>query len=638
MKKNIALGIDLGTTNTLITVKVEDKDPVTLVSNTGSRLIPSIAYFGKKEIIVGESAVIKLKNDPLNTYYSVKRFIGKYYSDLGKNIFEKYPYIIQFENDETIILKNTNQSKNILPQEVSAQVLLEALALFRSYYKESNFRISKIVITIPAYFNHNQRQATLESAAIAGLDEVELINEPTAAAIAYSNLQGDENNTIVFDLGGGTFDISLVNYDGDDFWSVVASDGDDMLGGDDFDNIIISIINIKCKQLKPNLKFKRNAVYLIKKFAVEFKEKLSEQKSYEIDFPVIANSDGEPFAPTIKITRAEFNRESKLLFKKIEDKIINFLGINKVKNRDINHVVLVGGSSRIPKFREIVEKLTNLKASLNGNFNSDEAVSFGASIYAEMLHQGKVKVSDITPLNLGYGLKDDVFDVVIPMNSKIPLKKTNLYTTIEDFQECVHMQIRQGNRLVASQNPLLGEFILDGLSNNLKGKVNIEGSIIIDQNGILTGEAKDLDTNSYEKIEIKEYMVLTQDQIRFLKSDAIKFLDDDKKYIIKVQLKEKIEKTFENAREYLRKLDIDNSQELIDEIKDIYELSKYHEKSLEELETYISRIEYIYREKSKSEYKDDKDINSINEKSKSEYKDDKDINSINNELIKDPFE
>ena len=356
MKKNIALGIDLGTTNTLITVKVEDKDPVTLVSNTGSRLIPSIAYFGKKEIIVGESAVIKLKNDPLNTYYSVKRFIGKYYSDLGKNIFEKYPYIIQFENDETIILKNTNQSKNILPQEVSAQVLLEALALFRSYYKESNFRISKIVITIPAYFNHNQRQATLESAAIAGLDEVELINEPTAAAIAYSNLQGDENNTIVFDLGGGTFDISLVNYDGDDFWSVVASDGDDMLGGDDFDNIIISIINIKCKQLKPNLKFKRNAVYLIKKFAVEFKEKLSEQKSYEIDFPVIANSDGEPFAPTIKITRAEFNRESKLLFKKIEDKIINFLEVNKVKNRDINHVVLVGGSSRIPKFREIVEK------------------------------------------------------------------------------------------------------------------------------------------------------------------------------------------------------------------------------------------------------------------------------------------
>ena len=256
--------------------------------------------------------------------------------------------------------------------------------------------------------------------------------KPTAAALAYTNLQEDENNTLVFDLGGGTFDMSLVNYDGDDFWSVIACDGDDLLGGDDFDEVIISIIYNKISKLKPNLKFRKNSVYLIKKYAIEFK-KLSEQKSHEIDFSVIGDSDGIPFAPSIKITRTEFDRESKILYKKIEEKILSFLKIDKVKNREINNLVLVGGSSRLPKFKEIVQKHTKLKISSNGNFNHDEAVSVGASIYAEFVHQGKVRISDITPLNLGYGIKDDVFDVVVPMNSKIPLKKTNLLYNCRGF-------------------------------------------------------------------------------------------------------------------------------------------------------------------------------------------------------------
>ena len=197
------------------------------------------------------------------------------------------------------------------------------------------------------------------------------------------------------------------------------------------------------------------------------------------------------------------------------------------------------------------------------------------------------------------------------------LKKTNLYTTVEDFQSAVNMDIRQGNRLIASQNTLLGEFLLEGLSHKLKGQVNIEGSIIIDQNGILTGEAKDLDTNSYKKIEIKEYMVLSQDQINFMKSNAAKFLSDDKKYILKVQLKDKIERIFYDSTKYLNELEIKNSQDLINEIKDIYELSKYKEKSIEELEEYISRIEYIYKEKSKSTYCE---------------------KESDGEIIKDPFE
>lgn len=617
MPKNIALGIDLGTTNTIITVKLEDKDPVTLVSKTGRRLIPSIANFGKKEILVGESAELKLKNDPFNTYYSVKRFIGRNYSNIDDELLGKFPYIIQFEENDRISLKSTNQDRNIYPQEVSAQVLLEALSIFRTYYKEENFKISKVIITIPAYFNHNQRKATLEAAAIAGIEQVELINEPTAAALAYTNLQEEENNTLVFDLGGGTFDMSLVNYDGDDFWSVIASDGDDLLGGDDFDEVIISIIYDKFNKLKPNLKFRKNSAYLIKKYAIEFKEKLSEQKNHEIDFSVIGDSEGIPFAPSIKITRTEFDRESKILYKRIEEKILSFLEIDKVKNREIDNLVLVGGSARLPKFKDIVQKHTKLKISSNGNFNPDEAVSVGASMYAEFVHQGKVRISDITPLNLGYGIKDDVFDVVVPMNSKIPLRKTNLYTTVEDFQAAVNMDIRQGNRLIASENTLLGEFLLEGLSHKLKGQVNIEGSIIIDQNGILTGEAKDLDTNSYKKIEIKEYMVLSQDQINFMKSNAAKFLNDDKKYILKVQLKEKIERIFNDATKYLNELEINNKKDLINEIKDIYELSKYKEKSLDELEAYISRMEYVYREKSKSTYFD---------------------KESDNDLIKDPFE
>ena len=598
MKKNVSLGIDLGTTNTLITVKVEAQNPITLVTETGSRLIPSVVYFGKEEILVGENAEIKLNTDPLNTYFSTKRFLGRNYSALSNEVIEKYPYIINSKNKETITFKNTKQEKDILPQEVSAQILLEVMKIYTNFYPYEKYKLCSTVITVPAYFNHNQRKATIDAAAIAGIENVNLVHEPTAAAIAYTNLQEEENNTVVFDLGGGTFDISLVNYDGDDFWSVIASEGDDMIGGDDFDNVIISIIEKKCKKLEPNIKFQKNAKYLLKKYAKEFKEKLSFEKNYEINFSIIGKVDDLPFAPSIKISRLEFERASKYLMDKIDKKIRNFLSIDKVKNRQINNVVLVGGSSRLPKFKTIVEKLTKLTISTNGNFNSDEAVSLGAALYSEFINQGKVKISEVTPLNLGYEIKGDLLDVVVPMNSKIPLKKTNRYTTVEDFQDFVNMGIRQGNRLIASKNTLLGEFVLDGLSHKPKGEVSIEASIMIDQNGILTGEATDLDTKSTQKIIIKEYLTLTQDQIKELKAKAAQFLEKDKIYVLKIQLKEKIQKKYEDSKKYIKSLKIDNQSELLQNLEDVYSLSMDKDREIDELEKTISKIEYIYTNKS----------------------------------------
>ena len=640
MKKKVSLGIDLGTTNTIITAKVKNESPITIVTATGSRLIPSIVHYGKNEITAGELAEIKLSIDPINTFYSTKRIIGRDSNTFDDDLYEKFPFIVEPGGDNNIYLKCPNQeNRKVLPQEVASEILLEAYELFNKNFEKRNYDLSEVVvITIPAYFDSNQREATMDAALLAGMHNVELINEPTAAAIAYTKSIDKESNTIVFDLGGGTFDISLVNYDPSVFWDVVGSDGDSMLGGDDFDTTIANLIKEKCKKLKAKITFLKDSEILIRKYAKEFKEKLSSQISHEIICYGIVNSNGSSLSPNLKITRAEFDKASKPLYLKIEDKIKNFLSLDKIKNRNIDNVVLVGGSSRIPKFKTIVEKLTKLKVSGNAEINPDEAVSVGASIYSEFIREGKVRVSDVTPLDIGFEIKDDVQSVVVPRNSKIPLRKKEKYTTIEDFQDMVNMPIRQGNRPIASQNPLLGELNLEGISLKPKGKVKLEGTIMIDKNGILRGEAKDLENSAFNYIEIKKYMKLSKEQITELREIALKFKNDDKKLIYRINLKNQIENYYENSKNYLRTTDLTNKEELIGELEELYNLSLTKDKSFIELEKYMDSMQFICSEKKSFKKTLNKKNLKENEVAKNQNSKRKKNSSKNQDLyIEDPF-
>ena len=595
--KKISIGIDLGTTNSVITAKGEGSPPTILTTLSGKRLIPSIVHFGKLEKTVGENAEDDLVKDPLNTYYSTKRLIGKEWDEINKDFRDTLNYKIKRMKDgDRIYLDCPNQKESLFIHSISAEILLECLDIFYRSYPEKQFKLGQVVITIPAYFNSNQRAATYEAAQIAGFKDIEIINEPTAAAIAYGDIQNKESRTLVFDLGGGTFDMSLVSYDGNSFWDVRASDGDDMLGGDDFDDVISQIIREKCIKMHKDLNFADNSKTLIRKFSKEFKEKLSFKNDYTLDLPIIGYLGDKPISPQINISKKEFESHSKDLIERLENKIKYFLNLPKVKNEKYDDVVLVGGSSRIPLFQKIVKKLT--RANLSININPDEAVSVGAAKYAEYVKQGKINISDITPLNVGYELADDKFDVLIPMNSKIPIKYYGTYTTIEDFQDGGSFLIRQGNRPLASKNPLISNFYLDGISIKPKGKVNIKASIKIDLNGILTAEAVDVDNKANNKIIVKNYQTLSESEIIKLKEYALKFLSKDKEEFNKILLRVECRDLIEKAIYYFNNEDFVLKNQLITKLDEIKNELRNETQSIDELKDILLSIKFIYTNKS----------------------------------------
>ena len=596
------LGIDLGTTNTVASVKEEGKKGITtLISNSGSRLIKSIAHFGKSKIEIGEDALDFIEEDPLNTFYSTKRLIGKSLEELDKNILKNLNYKVINNTEGQLSLECPNQ-KNLIPvQVVSAEVLKGILKIFYEFYSPKEYILKNIVITVPAYFNHNQRKATLEAAALAGISEVDIINEPSAAAIAYGDIQQKSSNIIVFDIGGGTFDMSLVNYDGDGFWDIVGSYGDDVLGGDDFDNLISDIIIKKCKLNFNDLKISDEGLGIIKNLAKQYKEKFSlkSKNEYKLNLPNIGIFENKPISPTIDITKKEFEDDCEELLKRIESKIKEFLNFPEIKNQEFNKIILVGGSSRIPLFRELIYQITNKKLSNNNNINPDEAVSIGAAKYAEYRSKGLVKISDVTPLNLGTTILENIFDIIVPMNSKIPLEYTRPYTTLSDFQEYIQFDVRQGNRELSSENSLLGEFILDGISPMPAGEAELEGTIKIDSNGILTAEATDLKTKKTRKIIIQNYQRLSRKEILKLKAQADKYKTEDDKKVDLIMKNYEAIKLINKSKQYLITF-ISNKEikeDLINALNNFEEEILSKELTISEINIIILYVKHIYREK-----------------------------------------
>lgn len=595
MKKKVSLGIDLGTTNTVVTAKIIDEPPVTLTTESGSRLIPSIVHLSKDQIHVGENAQEYLKADPENTFYSTKRFIGRTSSEIEEisvSEMELYNYSLVV-NENSVLLNCPNLGKQKPIQFISSFILKECLSIYYESFPHEKYELVQVCITIPAYFNASQRAATIDAALIAGIKNVEIINEPTAAALAYGEIDGEQSNTLIFDLGGGTFDISLVNYDGDGFWDVIASSGNNMLGGDDFDYVLSNLIKEKCFEINPNVKFSSEANKALKEFAKSYKKKLSFKREILLDVSSIARLGNNPFIKKIKITRKEFENASSVLVKKMQGLIKSFLELKEVKNESLDNVVLVGGSSRIPLFKDMVSKLTSKKIAKNvSRVNPDEIVSYGASLCAEYSHKGLVNFSDVTPLDLSI---EDVFgknNILIKANTKIPCKNTEFFTTAYDFQEDVSFPIRQGNRELASKTLKLGEFSLKGIVKQPKNKPQMEVSIEIDSNGMLKAYGLERVSNSQNQIIINNYQQLSKDQINKLREEAEKYLDEDKKIIYKNVFIDELFEKVENSKIYLMQKGAD--EELIEELSK-YESQISREKDIKDLNLIDWKVQYINR-------------------------------------------
>lgn len=509
------IGIDLGTTNSCVTV-MEGNEPVVIANSEGSRTTPSIvAFLENGEKRVGAPAKRQAITNPKNTVSSIKRFMGKKYSEVG-NELKHVSYEIEKGSNDTPRVKIGD--RQYTPQELSAFILQKMKTTAEDYLGQS---VSKAVITVPAYFNDAERQATKEAGIIAGLEVERIINEPTAAALAYGADKQDSDSTIaVFDLGGGTFDISILELGGGVF-EVKATDGDTMLGGDDFDQVIINWLADEFKKDEGvDLRHDAMALQRLKEAAERAKIELSSSTQAEINLPYIFPVDGVPKHLVRSLTRAKFEQLADGLLKRIMEPCERALKNAGLSTSQINEVILVGGSTRIPKVQEDVEKFFGKTPSRG--VNPDEAVALGAAIQGGVL-TGEVKdilLLDVIPLSLGIETMGGVFTKMIEANTTIPTNKVESFTTAADNQPSVELHILQGERPMAGQNRTLGRFHLDGIPPAPRGIPQIEVSFDIDANGILNVTAKDKGTGKEQKIRIEASSGLSDEEIQKMRDEA----------------------------------------------------------------------------------------------------------------------
>lgn len=518
------IGIDLGTTNSCVAV-MEGNEPIVITNEEGKRTTPSIvAFLDKGDRKIGDSAKRQSVTNPKKTISSVKRFMGGRFSEL-KNESKKVPYsVVKGDNDTPRI---DIDGKLYTPQEISAVVLQKMKKIAEDYLGQD---VSDAVITVPAYFNDSQRQATKEAGEIAGLKVHRIINEPTAAALAYGLDKQNKDSTIaVFDLGGGTFDISILEL-GDGIFEVKSTNGDTHLGGDDFDQVIVDWISEEFLS-QENVDIRKDPMSLqrVREAAEKAKIELSSSIESEINLPYITAVDGVPKHLVMKITRSKFEQLSENLIKRCLkpcEKALKDAGLKKDK---IDEVILVGGSTRIPAVQSAVEKFFGKKP--NKSVNPDEVVALGAAVQGGVL-AGDVKdvlLLDVTPLSLGIETMGNVFDIVIESNSTIPIKKTKTYSTAVDNQPSVDIHILQGERPMATDNRSVGRFILDGIPPAPRNVPQIEVTFDIDANGILKVSAKDKGTGKEQNIRIEASTGLSQEEIDRMKQEALDNSENDKK-------------------------------------------------------------------------------------------------------------
>lgn len=516
-------GIDLGTTNTVIAI-LENFNPIIIPNLEGFNLTPSLVTYNRDgDIVVGTESKRQRIINSLNTFSSVKRFIGRKYNEIVNEI-KNIPYLVISDSSNNIKLLSADKKKEFSPEEISSYILRKVINDANIYLNQD---IKNIVITVPAYFNDSQRVATKDAAIIAGINVERIINEPTAAALAYGFVEKKNKIILIFDFGGGTLDISILEM-GDEIIEVLSTCGDTYLGGDDIDQIITKdiIIEFEKKELI-NLYNDKQALQRIIEASEKAKIELSEKESTIIDIPYISIKNEKPLHIKKELTRNKFEKLIFPLIEKCKKPLLQSISDAKLTKDQINEIILVGGSTRIPCIKDMLFKLFN--KSLKCDLNPDEVVALGAAVQGAILggNINDIILLDVTPLSLGVELEDGTMSVIVKKNTRIPLNFYEEFSTSTDFQESVLINILQGERFYAKDNKSLGKFILNNIPKLKKGFCKIIISFKIDSNGILCVTATEEKTGINQSIVIENSSNLDSNQIKQIIKDSEKNLFND---------------------------------------------------------------------------------------------------------------